>query len=153
MQTASEMLRAAGLTQAWALKGGAQSSSAGLQRPGSGRPTQKETEKQNKALLLVPKPEGTLSCNKPACHLRPTTADRARSARSDPAVQRGPGRHPSAGTEWPKPCPSLGRRTKAGSEADLPPSGCLHANTPNQASAREQRAQRFGGSLRWGGTS
>lgn len=114
MQTAFEMLRAAALTQAWALKGGTQSNSAGLLGPGSGRPTQKETEKQNKALpLLVPKPEGTLSCNKPACYLRPTTADRARSASSDPAVLRGPGRHPSAGTEWPKPSPEPGEENKS----------------------------------------
>lgn len=81
------MLRAAALIQARALKGGAQSNSSGSQGSGRGRRTQKETEKQNKALLLLPKPEGTRSCNKPACYLRPPTADRARPARSDPAVQ------------------------------------------------------------------
>lgn len=83
MQTASEMLRAAAQTQAWEAVEG---KFHWVAEARLGRPTQKETEKQNKALLLLPKPEGTRSCNKPACHLWPRTADRARSARSDPAV-------------------------------------------------------------------
>lgn len=59
MQTASEMLRAAALAQAWA-----EHKVMPLGRRGGGgvrarKTNQKETEKQNKALLLLQRQEGT----------------------------------------------------------------------------------------------
>lgn len=73
--------------------------------PRSGRPRQKETEKQNKALLLLPKPEGTLSCNKPACFSgqQPQTAPARRAA--TPRYSEDPGGAPPPGQRWRKPSP------------------------------------------------
>lgn len=144
MQTASEMLRAAALIQARALKGGAQSNSSGSRGSGRGRPTQKETEKQNKAVLSRNRKEREAATSPPATSgQQPQTAPGRRAAT------------PSCGEDprWPKPSPSPGLRTKARSEADLLPGGCLDTNSTKRGLGRAQSAQRFGGGLRRGGSS
>lgn len=153
MQTASEMLRASVLTQAWALEGGAQGNSTGSQGPGSGRPTQKESEKQNKALLLLPKPEGTLSCNKPAFHFRPTTADRARPRAATSRCSKDPGGAPLPGQRWRKPRPEPRARNKSPIRSRPAARRCAQPNSTEQGLCRAQSAQGFGSSLRRGGSS
>ena len=154
MQTDSKMLRAAALTQAWALEGGAQGNSAGSQG-GQGAEDRDRKKPKNKTKLCFSfrNRKGRLAATSPpasrANNLRPRPPG-AQRPRGTARTRAAPLRRDRGGEN---PAPSPGGRTKARSEADLPPGGCLHANSKGRGLCQAQSAQRFGGSLRWGGSS